>query len=373
MKFIVNTTTLLEHLQSVHGTVQAKPILPILDNFLFDIKDGILNITTTDLETTMSTRFAVESDNDIQIAVPSKLTLETLRMLPSQPVTFSIDPQSNQIDIKSEQGRYKLNGFNATDFPKSPESEDTHGFTVPSDILLNCVAKTIFATGNDELRLNLTGVFVEMSDDSISFVSTDANRLVKCLRKDVKPGIESNFILPKKALLLLNKTLHNDSSPVQINFNDTNAFFKFGDIELICRLIDEKYPDYKAVIPDQNPNTLIADRVDFLSSVKRISNFANKSTNQIRLKIAGSEMHISAEDVDLAVEGVERMNCDYDGEDMEIGFNARFLTELLSNMYCKNVKFELSAPSRAGILVPDENDEGEVLMMLIMPMMLSNV
>ncbi len=372
MKFIVNSSTLLEHLLHVNGTVPAKPILPILDNFLFDIKKGVLSVTTTDLETSMRTSFSVEADKDIAIAVPSRLTIDTLKALPSQPVTFTVDEKNSQIEIKSEYGRYKLSGFPGADFPKLPESEESNQFSIPSDVLLNCVVKTIFATGNDDLRLNLTGVYVELFDENISFVSTDANRLVKCKRKDIRPGTNHSFILPKKALLQLNRSLPNDGTLVNIRYNDTNAFFEFGDILLVCRLIDEKYPDYQAVIPTDNPNTLIADRQDFLASVKRISNFANKSTNQIRLKIAGNEMTISAEDVDLSNEGTERMNCDYDGEDIEIGFNARYLIEMLSNLYSKNIRFELSAPSRAGILVPDENDEGEELLMLIMPMMLNN-
>lgn len=373
MKFIVNTSALLDHLQSVNGTIPSKPILPILDNFLFDIKNGVLNITTTDLETSMSTSVSVEADKDILVAVPSRLTLDTLRSLPSQPVTFTLDDKNSQVEIKSEFGRYKLSGYPGVDFPKIPETDGSNSFTMPADVLLNCVVKTIFATGNDELRLNLTGVFVEMEEDSISFVSTDANRMVRCIRKDISPGVQSNFILPKKALNLLKSNLPNDSTPVNITFNETNAFFSFGNIKLVCRLIEEKYPDYQAVIPDNNPNTLIIDRTDFLTSVKRISIFSNKSTNQVRLKIAGSEITISAEDIDLSNEAAERLSCDYDGDDLEIGFNARYLVEMLSNLYGKNIKFELSAPSRAGILLPDENDEGENLLMLIMPMMLNNV
>jgi DNA polymerase-3 subunit beta len=372
MKFIVNTTELLNHLQTVSGTIPNKAVLPILDNFLFDIRGGVLMITSTDLETSMTTAISVEADKDISVAIPSRLVLDTLRALPNQPVTFTIDEKSNAVEIKSEFGRYKLAGEVGAEFPRIPEMESVNQFDIPSEVLLSCVSKTIFATGNDDLRLNLTGVYVEMSKKQISFVSTDANRLVRCIRKDLKPGIDSNFILPKKALNLLKSTLPHDDSAVKISVNNTNAFFLFGDISLVCRLIDEKYPDYGAVIPDSNPNTLVVDRQDLFNSVRRISIFSNKTTNQIRMKLAGSEMTISAEDIDLSNEAVERLSCDYDGEDIEIGFNARYLTEMLANLNGKNVRFELSSPSRAGILLPDENETGEDLLMLIMPMMLNS-
>ncbi|MDA8886829.1 DNA polymerase III subunit beta, partial [Bacteroidia bacterium] len=275
------------------------------------------------------------------------------------------------IEIKSEFGRYKLIGQNANDFPKIPETTSENSFNMSAGVLSSSIAQTIFASGNDELRLSLTGVYVQLFQDNAVFVATDANRLVKIERKDVKPGVETNFILPKKALNLLKANLPQDDTDTKVDFNESNAFFTFGDIRLICRLIDERYPDYKAVIPTENPNKLSLNRQDFLNSVKRISIFGNKTTNQINIKITGSELTISAEDIDLSNEAVERLGCDYAGEDMEIGFNSKLLIEMLQNINTPEIVIELSTPNRAGIILPNQNIDDEDLLMLIMPMMIA--
>lgn len=371
MKFIVNTNQLLHKLQSVSGTIVSKPVIPILDHFLFDITDKKLTITCTDLETTMSTTMDVQSEENVRIAVPSKMCIDTLKALPNQPVTFTISLEKNAIELKSEFGRYKLIGQNADDFPKIPESNADNSFNISSEVLSSSIAQTIFSSGNDELRLSLTGVYVQLFKNNAVFVATDANRLVKVERNDVNPGVETNFILPKKALNLLKSNLPQDDTSTQVDFNDSNAFFSFGDIKLICRLIDERYPDYQAVIPQENPNKLTIDRNEFLNSVKRISIFGNKTTNQINIKITGSELTIHAEDLDLSNEAVERLGCDYAGEDMEIGFNSRLLIEMLQNINTPEIIIELSSPSRAGIILPSKNVENENLLMLLMPMMIA--
>ncbi|MDC3407159.1 DNA polymerase III subunit beta [Bacteroidia bacterium] len=371
MKFIVNTNQLLNKLQSVSGTIVSKPVIPILDHFLFDITDKKLTITGTDLETTMSTTMEVQSDEDIRIAVPSKMCIDTLKELPNQPVTFTISTDKNTIELKSEFGRYKLVGQNADDFPKIPESNAENSFSISSGVLSSSIAQTIFSSGNDELRLSLTGVYVQLFKDNAVFVATDANRLVKVERTDVQPGLETNFILPKKALNLLKSNLPQDESATQVDFNDSNAFFTFGDVSLICRLIDERYPDYQAVIPEENPNRLTINRTEFLNSIKRSSIYGNKTTNQVNVKITGSELTIHAEDIDLSNEAVERLGCDYTGQDMEIGFNARLLIEMLQNLSTSDIIIELSSPSRAGIILPSENVENENLLMLLMPMMIA--
>ncbi|MBT8326959.1 MAG: DNA polymerase III subunit beta [Bacteroidia bacterium] len=371
MKFIVNTDQLLHKLQSISGTIVSKPVIPILDHFLFDIAGGKLTITATDLETSMSTAIDVQSEEDVRIAVPSKMCLDTLKALPNQPVTFTINSDKNSIELKSEFGRYKLVGQNADDYPKIPETTSENSFKMEAGVLSSSITKTIFASGNDELRLSLTGVYVQLFNDNAVFVATDANRLVKVERSDIKPGVESNFILPKKALNLLKTNLPHDDTEVQVDFNDSNAFFAFDDIKLICRLIDERYPDYRAVIPTDNPNRLSISRQDFLNSVRRISIFGNRTTNQINIKITGSELTVSAEDIDLSNEAVERLGCDYNGEDMEIGFNSKLLIEMLQNMTTSDVVIELSTPNRAGIILPSANDDNEDLLMLIMPMMIA--
>jgi DNA polymerase-3 subunit beta len=371
MKFIINTNQLLNKLQSVSGTIVSKPVIPILDHFLFDITDKKLTITGTDLETTMSTTMEVQSDENVRIAVPSKMCMDTLKELPNQPVTFTISTDKNTIELKSEFGRYKLVGQNADDFPKIPESNAENSFSIPSGVLSSSIAQTIFSSGNDELRLSLTGVYVQLYRDNAVFVATDANRLVKVERVDVKPGLETSFILPKKALNLLKSNLPQDDSATQVDFNESNAFFTFGDVSLICRLIDERYPDYQAVIPEENPNKLTINRTEFLNSIKRSSIYGNKTTNQVNIKITGSELTIHAEDIDLSNEAVERLGCDYTGEDMEIGFNSRLLIEMLQNLSTPDIIIELSSPSRAGIILPSENVEHENLLMLLMPMMIA--
>jgi len=372
MKFIANTTSLVEHLQKISGTLVTKPTLPIIENFLFVIDGNSLSITCTDLETSMTTQMEIESEGKISVAIPSRLTIDTLKSLPNQPLTFTIDEKTFQVQIQSEFGNYKLAGQPGKDFPKLPETESESSFTIASETLQNCIAKTIFAAGTDELRLNLTGVFVELEEDKITFVATDANRLVKVVRTDVKPGVQHSFILPKKALNLLKTSLMGNSIPVQIDYNRSNAFFVFGDTKLICRFIDEKYPDYNAVIPQDNKNILIMNREDMHNTVKRISIYSNKSTHQIRLKIAGSEMSISAEDFDMNNEAIEKLACDYFGDDIEIGFNSKLLLELLGSLDIEMIRFELSTPDRAGIILPNEKIAQESMLMLIMPMMLNN-
>jgi len=353
MKFVASSSTLLQHLLTVNGAIMSKPIIPILENFLFEVKGGELHIYSTDLETSMTTILPVDAKEDMRVAVPSKMVIDTLRSLPEQQVTFDVDGSSFGIDISNDHGRYKMAGQDGADYPNLPERSGDGSFTVPANILLKAVSKTLFAAGVDELRVNLTGLFVEMKESTVNFVATDANKLVRYTRKDIQPGV-------------------NDETPVVVDYNSTNVFFNFGETQLICRLLDEKYPDYNAVIPTNNDNHLNINRMDFLSAISRISIFASKTTHQVRLKIAGSELTLSAEDIEMANEAVENLPCEYNGEDMEIGFNARFLKEMLSTLDGDTVQLQLSQPNRAGLLVPVEQGDSEDITMLIMPMMLNN-
>lgn len=372
MKFIVNSTTLLKHLSLIDGVVVSKPIIPILNNFLFDIQNGELRISSTDLETTMTTSIKVDANENISIAIPCKTTLELLKTLPDQPLAFSINEEKGSVEIKYDSGRFKLNAQKGDEFPKNPTVEDPKKFTIKGKSLQKAITKTVFATSNDELRLNLTGVYVQLKNDNITFVATDANRLVRYIRTDVNPGTEESFILPKKALNLLKSSLPADDTEVTVEFNRSNAHFSTPDLSLVCRLIDEKYPDYNAVIPTENPNKLLMNRNDFLTSVRRVSITSNKTTHQIRLKIAGSELNVSAEDIDFENEAQEKLACTYAGEDMEIGFNSKYLGEMIAALDGQEIKLEMSQPNRAGVLMPNEADEGEDVLMLVMPMMLNN-
>ncbi|MFB9862539.1 DNA polymerase III subunit beta [Rufibacter immobilis] len=372
MKFIVSSTALLKQLTSINGVVANNPVVPILENFLFEINDGVLTITASDLETSMITEIHVEARENGRIAAPARILIDTLKNLPDQPVTFTIDEETYTIEISSSNGRYKLSGENATDFPKVPVVRGGNAIEIPSNVLSRAINKTIFAVSSDELRPAMTGIFVQLNSGNITFVATDGHRLLRYRRQDVSSDNAASIIIPKKAFNLLKSTLPNEATAVRVEFNTSNAFFSFDNIRMICRLIDERYPDYENVIPAQNPNKLTIDRYDFLSSVKRISIYSNKTTHQVRLRITGSELQISAEDLDFSNEASERLTCQYDGEDMEIGFNAKFLTEMLSNIDSDEITLELSTPNRAGLLMPSSNDEEENILMLVMPVMLNN-
>ena len=372
MKFIVSSTYLLKQLQVLGGVINSSNTLPILDNFLFDIDHSKLTVSASDLETTMSSVLDIESDSEGSVAIPARLLLDTLKTFPEQPLTFVIE-DNNTVEISSNHGKYALAYADGAEFPKAITLEDPSSTTISGDILATAISKTIFAAGNDDLRPVMSGVFFQFSTDNLTFVATDAHKLVKYTREDVSATQQAEFIMPKKPLTLLKGILAASDENVTIEYNDSNAKFTFENTVLVCRLIDGKYPNYEAVIPKENPNKLSIDRSQFLSSVKRVSIFSNKTTHQIRLKIAGAELNISAEDIDYSNKAEERLTCDYQGDDMQIGFNSRFLTEMLNNLNADEVQLEMSMPNRAGILTPiDGLDEGEHVTMLVMPVMLNS-
>jgi DNA polymerase-3 subunit beta len=373
MKFIISSTLLLKNLQAILGVINTNNTLPILDDFLFEIKEDLITITSSDLETTM--RVTIKPDKAEEtgsIAIPAKILVETLKTFPDIPVAFSINPDTLMIEISAGEGKYKLSGHKSDEYPRTPLLEDTTAITFESRLMSQAINKTLFATGNDELRLVLSGVFCELSPDDVTFVATDAHKLVRYRRTDLKSTDSASFILPKKPLNLLKNILSSQELPVTIEYNKTNAFFSFLNIHLICRLIDGKYPNYDAVIPKENPNKLTIDRHALLNSIRRVSIFANQSTHQIRFKVSGQELILSAEDIDFSNEAKERLNCSYNGEDLEIGFNSKFLLEMLSNIETEEISLEMSAPNRAGILTPLNNDnKDEDILMLVMPVMLN--
>ncbi|MEX8547418.1 MAG: DNA polymerase III subunit beta [Mucilaginibacter sp.] len=372
MRFIVSTSTLLKQLQAVSGALSSSTVLPILENFLFQIKDGNLTISATDLQTSMTTSLTVETNENGRICIPSRILLDTLKSLPEQPVTFSVDEKTFAVEIKAGDGSYKLSGENGEDFPKIPVVENASSVSLPASVLAEAINKTIFAVSNDELRPAMTGVYCQLTPEHFTFVATDAHKLVRYRRKDAHSATSTSFIMPKKALNLLKSSLPSEDVAVSVEYNSTSAFFKFGNINLVCRLIDERYPDYDAVIPTNNPNKLTIDRLSFLGSLSRVAIYANKTTHQVRLKVEGNELNISSEDLDFSNEAHEKLTCQYEGEDLEIGFNARFLIEMLKNLNCEEVSLEMSTPNRAGLLLPQGGDENEDVLMLVMPVMLNS-
>ncbi|MCH8902814.1 MAG: DNA polymerase III subunit beta [Bacteroidetes bacterium] len=371
MKFIASTNSLLKELQVIDGVIGNNTVLPILEDFLFELSKGKLVVYSTDLETSMRIELNVETNESGRIAIPAKILTDTLKTLPDQPLTFNINTDKKTAEITSDNGKYKLAGEDGEDFPRLPEPEGLSSIEMSSKILLKAIESTIFATGTDELRPAMTGVLLQIEKDGLTFVSTDAQRLVRFKRSDVKSDTGAAFILPRKALNLLKNSLPDDDTLVKIEYNKSNAFFTFNNIQLICRLIDAKYPDYNAVIPDESPNKLVINTEELLNSLRRVSIYANKSTYLIRLKIKGSELTILAEDIDFSNKAQERLTCQYSGEDLEIGFNAKFLTEMLSSFESEELNFELSNATKAGKLSPGTPTENEDLMMIIMPVMLN--
>ena len=371
MKFIVSSSILLKKLQILGGVINTSNTIPVLDHFLFDLDGSNLKITSSDLETTMISSLKVDSSSKGSVAIPSKLLIDTLKTFPEQPLTFTLE-DNNTVEISSNHGKYALAYTNGDQFPKTITLDNPSNTRISSMVLAKAINSTIFASGNDDLRPVMSGVFFQLSSDNLTFVATDAHKLVKYKRNDIKATSLAEFIMPKKPLNLLKNIIDNDHE-VTIEYNNSNAKFDMDGLTIICRLIDGQYPNYEAVIPTENPNVLTIDRSLLLSSLKRVSIFSNKTTHQVKLKIAGAELNISAEDIDFSNKAEERLTCDYVGDDIEIGFNSRFLIEMTNNLESNDLKLEMSLPNRAGILRPmDGYSESEELIMLVMPVMLNN-
>ena len=335
------------------------------------MKQDELALSASDLETSMNTRMAIQCKEEGMIAVPAKLLLDILKSLPDQPLTFDVDGKTFGIEITSDNGKYKLTGQNGDEFPKAPAMGASKALLIGADVLNRAISKTIFAAGNDDMRPIMSGVFFEIEPESVRFVATDAHKLVRITRSDIG-GESAAFIVPRKPLNLLKGALSSLKSEVNMQYTENNAMFTFDNMTLMCRLIEGKYPNYEAVIPKENPFKLTIDRLDFLNSIKRVSIFANRSTNQVRLKLTGSEIQLSAEDLDFANEAHEQLACTFVGDNMEIGFNSRFLQDMLNNLDANNVHVEMSAPNRAGIITEVEKSfENEDILMLVMPVMLN--
>lgn len=370
MKFIVSSSGLLKHLQQISGVINANTVLPILEDFLFEVEKNKLSVVATDLETVMRIRMDIEAKDSGRVCIPAKILLDSLKNIPDQPLTFSIDKNFG-IEITSDNGKYKVMGENPDNFPKEPAADDTTSFTTTGSALVTAINKTLFAVSNDDLRPAMTGVFFELDKKGMQAVATDAHRLVKYRRTDVSCPKNDSFIVPKKPLNLLKSALPDGDEEITISYNSNHLFVQHGTTQMSCRLIDARFPDYKVVIPTDNPYELVVNKNDFQGALRRVSIFSNKSTNQVVLSIAGSQLELTAQDIDFSFEGDEKMKCRYDGEDITIAFNARFLIEMLNAADSDEIKIELSTPTKAGIIKPTETEENEELMMLVMPLMLN--
>jgi DNA polymerase-3 subunit beta len=375
MKFVVSSTELLGHLQAISRVISSKNTLPILDNFLFKLTKNDLEITASDLESTLITRMKLENaEGDGSIAIPARILLDTLKEFSVQPLAFDINMETLAIVLSSENGKFSVVGQNGIDFPVLPsiKKEKRFAFTINADVLLAGITKTLFATADDELRPVMGGIFVEAGTDKITFVASDAHKLVRYQRTDTKADDNSSFILPKKPASLLKNILPKEEGPVSVEFDDKNAFFILADYKVVCRLVEGNYPNYNSVIPRNNPRKITIDRVEFYNTLKRVSVFSNQASNLVKLQLKGNQMVVSAQDIDFSISAYERIKCQYEGEEMEIGFKSVFLLEILANLSSQDVMIELADPTRAGLFLPAVSDnESEDLLMLLMPMMIN--
>lgn len=381
MKFIVNSQTFAKQIQALSGVLTTNNnTVPIISCFHFQLKDEVLIIKATDLETTLVCRIALESarvEGIDEVCVPSKILLDTLKTLDDAPLTFSVDAASYSIEIASGEGKYSLTGMSAETFPVMPTVEETRTTSMPASTLVEAITKTAFAASNDEMRQQMAGILMKFTPENVTVVATDAHKLVRYRYSGVQSEEEMSFILPRKPITLVKNILatQKEEGEVQIEFNQQNVCFSFGDFFAVCRLVEGKYPNVEGAIPKENPNKLTLDRQTFLNTLRRVSIFASQSTHQVRLSMAGSVLQMGAEDIEFSNKASESMPCEYEGNPMEIGFNARFLMEMVSNLSCERIQIEMSHPSRAGIITPihdDEEEHKEEILMLVMPVMLAN-
>jgi DNA polymerase-3 subunit beta len=375
MKFVVSSTELLGHLQAISRVISSKNTLPILDNFLFNLSGNDLEITASDLESTLITRMKLENaSGDGIIALPARILLDTLKEFSVQPLAFDINLDTLAVVITSENGKFNVVGQNGIDFPALPSirKEKKFSFLINADVMLAGINKTLFATADDELRPVMGGIFIEASTDKITFVASDAHKLVRYQRTDSHADDNASFILPKKPASLLRNILPKEEGPVTVEFDDKNAFFNLNDYKVVCRLVEGNYPNYNSVIPKNNPRKVTIDRVEFYNTLKRVSVFSNQASNLVKLQLKGNQAMVSAQDIDFSISAYEKIKCQYEGDDMEIGFKSVFLLEILSNISTQDVMIELADPTRAGLFLPGESvNESEDLLMLLMPMMIN--
>lgn len=374
MKFIVSSTALFSHLQAISRVINSKNSLPILDCFLIELQDGTLSMTASDNETTLSTSIEVSDyEEDGRFAVSSKTLLEALKEIPEQPLSFQINSSNLEITVQYQNGKYSLMGQSADEYPQAPElNEGAVKVVMGADILTTGINRSLFATADDELRPVMNGIYFDITTEDITLVASDGHKLVRNKTYAAHGEEKAAFILPKKPANLLKNLLPKEQGDVQIGFDDRNATFTLENYRMVCRLIEGRYPNYNSVIPQNNPHKAIIDRASFISALRRVSVFSSQASSLIKLSLSENMMKISAQDIDFSTSAEESLICQYDGNAMSIGFKSSFLIDILNNIASQNVIIELADPSRAGVVVPEEQEENEDLLMLLMPMMLND-
>ena len=374
MRFDVSSTALLSRLQSISKVIASKNSLPILDSFLFDLDGNKLTITASDAETRLVTSVEVMNSKGTGLfAVSAKILLDPLKELPEQPLTFHINDENLEIFIHFQNGKYNFIGQKGDTYPlQKPLNDNAIAIIVDSQMLLNGISRSLFATADDELRPVMNGIYFDIHTDDLTFVASDGHKLVRLRNLSVKSPERASFILPKKPANLLKNLLGKETEMVNIKFDDNNAYVNCANFEMVCRLIEGRYPNYNSVIPQENPFKVTIDRISFLNALKRVSVFSNPASSLVKLQLKESEMVVSAQDIDFSTSAEEKIVCQFDGTELNIGFKATYLIEILSNINSEEVILELADPSRAGLIVPAENEENEDQLMLLMPMMLND-
>jgi len=374
MKFNVSSSKLFSQLQAVSRVINSKNALPILDDVLFELVGNELKLTASDGETTVRTAIEVEgAEGGGKVASAAKLLLETLREFSEQPLAFTIDENNFAVNMVSQNGTYSFVGVNGNEYPEMPQDEvDAQVLTLPATTLQSAIEKTIFCTADDPLRPVMNGIYFDILEDNLTLVATDAHRLVRYSNTSVKPGIVSNFILPKKPAALLKNLLAKEEAEVKVTFGQKNARFEFDKTIVLCRRIEGRFPNYNAVIPQSNQNVVTVDRQTMVNACKRVAVFANNGTAQLRLALSENQIKISAQDIDFSTSAEEMIQCDYQGTAMAIGFKAPFLIDLLSTVGTTDVQLKLADPARAGLILPVGEESEEDVLMLLMPMLLND-
>ena len=374
MKFDVSSTALLSCLQSISKVIASKNSLPILDSFLFNLEGNTLTVTASDAETRLVTSVEVMNVQGAGLfAISAKILLDPLKELPEQPLTFDINDENLEVFIHFQNGKYNFIGQKGDTYPRQkPLKENAVTLLIDAPVLLSGVSRSLFATADDELRPVMNGVYFDIHADDLTFVATDGHKLVRLRNLSIQSSEQASFILPKKPANLLKTLLAKETGVVQVKFDDNNAYLTCANFEMVCRLIEGRYPNYNGVIPQENPYKVIIDRISFLNALKRVSVFSNQASSLVKLHLKDNLMTVSAQDIDFSTSAEERIVCQFEGTELNIGFKATYLIEILGNICSEEVILELADPTRAGLLVPAENAENEDLLMLLMPMMLND-
>ena len=375
MRFTVSSSALSSKLNMLAKVIGSKNSLPILDCFLFQVANGEMSITASDSDIVIKSTLALtDHDGEGEFCVPNRVILDALKELPEQPLHFDVDAAGEAVAIKIvyQNGLYNFTGQSAEEYPRTQSMNDAcTTVSLPTEMLINNISRSLFATANDELRPVMNGIYFDLTADALAIVASDGHKLVRSKNFTIKSESPSAFNLPKKPASLLKNILSKDGDDAIIKFDDRSAEIQFTDGVMRCRLIDGRYPNYNSVIPN-NPNEVTVDRRGLQSALRRVLPFASESSQLIRFHIESGRFEVSSEDIDFSTSAKEQLSCEYNGSPISIGFKGSSLMEILSNLTSDNIIIQLADPSRAGIIVPAEQPENEDILMLIMPMLLND-